>query len=180
MKRISHQIGAVAAVGAALLGAATVAQAQESATPKPIEVKIGVFIPSTSELRHSAGTGLPLIEAEYTIQNLIDNNSVTKIGIGYANKTSTHIMPVTVSQIFRDSKEGPMEHGYYYGAGVGVYFTKLGVAGTSGRTKTLSGGFGVVGWNFNPKVFAEAKYHYISRYDNVETRGLELTVGSRF
>jgi hypothetical protein len=184
LKKVMRRAVSVAALlgGMALwsFGAAGAARAQEAGI-KPLAVKVGAYLPSDMDARSASSDILLMVEAEYTIQNIVESNyfSQVQVGIGYTERDELRIIPVTLSQVFRNSNAAPGA-GYYVGIGLGVYFTELNLPDTSGETKSLFGGFVVGGLDFGGSLFAEAKYHVISRYDRKNVDGLQLAVGVRF
>lgn len=182
MKRIAKGCRALLA-GLALpaLLSATV-RAQDTARQKPFAAKIGVFFATDPDARRAGGDGMVVLETEYRLQTLIENNTLlsnTNLTIGYTEHNDLRIIPITLSQTFSDSRAEPGT-GYYYGLGAGLYITRLRSDSTSGDTKNLFGGFAVVGLNLSTKLFVEAKYHLISRYQSENVSGIQATVGTRF
>jgi len=108
---------------------------------------------------------------------LLDSNSASILSIGYIQNNDFRMVPFTVSQVFRDRNSS---RPYYYGLGLGLYQTTLRTPETSGGSKTLFGGFVVVGLDLNGPFFLEAKYHLVSPYDRKGVSGLQATVGVRF
>lgn len=188
MKRILGKgIGTAAAVAALALwgggAAGTAARAQVlggPTVPKPFALKLGSYIPTGSEARKAGGSGMLLLEADYTIQNLIDSNSQTVVSIGVTGRDDLYMIPFTVSQVFRDRDNTIGGRGVYYGAGLGVYVVKLDLPDTSDETKNLLGGFLMAGLDLQQNLFAEVRYHYIANYDKKNINGFQLTVGTRF
>lgn len=173
----------LAALALPLVAGGTAARAQEASKQKPIAIKLGVFFPTNEKARVAGGADATVaLEAEYTLQALIGDGSQitsTHLGIGYMERRDLRILPITVSQTFGDLRAEPGQ-GYYYGLGLGIYITNLESADTSSDTKNLFGGFVVGGVNFAENVFAEAKYHLISRYDDINVSGLQFSIGTRF
>jgi hypothetical protein len=172
----------MAALGIALceLGAGGAAQAQlDGVVPRPFAVKAGLFIPTNAEAREAGGRSMALIEADYTIQNLVESNSLTIISIGVTGRRDLYMIPITLSQVFQD-RNNTSGNDYYYGFGLGIYVTKVDLPDTSDQTKNIFGGFLVGGLNLQRNLFVEAKYHYLSRYDRKNINGLQITLGTRF
>jgi hypothetical protein len=169
-------------LGALVLGATMqTAQAQSTSdTPqKPFAVKIGVFTPINKEVRTASGNFIASLEGDVVIQRFPERSSVSLFSIGYLERSGLRLIPITVSQIFRDPNN-PSGRNYYYGLGVGVYSARLERDDTSGRVKNLLGGFGVVGLELSKSYFIEGKYHVISRYDNKNINGVQVSVGLHF
>lgn len=184
--------------GAALFSGTRPAQAQQTelARDKPFAVKVGTYLPSDKFVRQASSDILFAVEAQYLLQEINASNgrlsSQTLINIGYAGRKRFAIAPITLSEVFRDPRQGP-DHGYYLGFGFGVYITRLEVndasddsgdlnassTTTSGDTKNLLGGFLLAGLNVG-KGFIEAKYHVVNTYENKQVDGLQLTAGARF
>ena len=176
MKNRLRRAVTAAALGAVLWMGTAAARAQD-AVSDPFAVKVGAFLPADEDARNVSDDAIFILEAEYTVQNLLESNSVTVVGIGYAEKGGLRIMPITISQLFRDrSGTSP----YYYGIGLGDYITQLDAPGASGKTKHLFGGFVVAGMDLRGPLFVEAKYHLVARYDNKNVNGFQLTLGTRF
>ena len=180
--RAARLAGVFAFCAAALAFSAGTSEAQVVAagSRRPIAVKIGTYLPAGSEARRASASAIFSIEAEYTIQDLLDKNSYTPLSIGYIGGEDLSIIPITIGQIFKDANN-PTSNDYYYGFGLGIYATDVDTADTSGRRKGLFGGYGVVGLDLQGgKYLVEAKYHWISRYDNKEVSGLQIMAGARF
>jgi len=171
------------------------AQITELARDKPFAIKIGTYLPTDRFVRQASSDILLAVEAQYLLQETNSNGrmaSQTLINIGYAGRKRFAIAPITLSEIFRDPRQGP-GRGYYLGFGFGVYITRLevndasddpadlnaGSTTTSGDTKNLIGGFVVGGLNIG-NGFVEAKYHVVNTYERKQVDGLQLTAGARF
>ncbi|MBC8102399.1 MAG: hypothetical protein H7Z41_07405 [Cytophagales bacterium] len=167
--------------GAISLIAAGVSHAQvttSSPANKPYAFKIGVFVPSGKDVRRSADDLNLALDADIRLQVLPGSNSVALFNIGYIRGNDDfQMVPITLSQVFRDPNSGA--GGYYYGYGLGIYATKLNAPDTSGKTKGLLGGFVVAGIEGRGPLFGELKYHYISKYDDKFVGGFQATVGIR-
>lgn len=171
-------------LGALTLGGATTqtAQAQtevSQGSQRPFAVKIGAFMPVNKEVRTGSGTFVGAFEVDMTIQRFPEKSSVSLLSVGYIARGGLRIVPVTISQIFRDPNN-PSGRDYYYGVGVGLYSARFEREDTSDRVKNLLGGFGVVGLEVSQNFFVEAKYHIISRYDRKNINGVQVSVGRRF
>jgi hypothetical protein len=184
-------------VGAAAFSGARPAQAQEAelTRERPFAVKVGAFLPADEFVRKASGHTLFAIEGQYLLQDINSGgrlSSQTLINVGYAGRNRFAIAPITLSQIFRDPRQGP-GRGTYVGFGFGIYITRLEVndatedegdldadaTTTSGDTKSLLGGFVVAGLNMG-RGFVEAKYHVVNTYERKQVDGLQLTAGARF
>jgi hypothetical protein len=180
-RRIARVMCAVLMCGAALLSSAGsgTARAQEYEDPpqrKALALKLGLYVPSNDDAR-AAGVGdrILSLEADYVVQHLIESNSVSVASVGYISKDALRIMPVTISQVFRQPGTN-----YYYGAGIGLYSVRLSLPDTDGSVKNMFGGFGVVGMDLGQSLLAEIKYHYLNKYDNKFLGGLLFQIGGRF
>jgi hypothetical protein len=170
------------ALGAVAFGAMSQtahAQATETAAQKPFAVKISSYTPVNKGVREASANFIFGLEADWTIQDFSERNSLSILTAGYMERDGFRIMPLTVSQIWRDPNN-PSGKDYYYGVGVGLYSTRLQAANTSNRVKNLLGGFVVVGMNLTPRYFVEGKYHLISRYDTHNINSAQLSLGVRF
>ena len=169
-------------LGALMLGTTIqTAQAQtvSEGSQRPFAVKIGAFMPVNKEVRTASGTFVGAFEADMTIQRFPEKSSVSLLSVGYIARGGLRIVPITISQIFRDPNN-PSGRDYYYGLGVGLYSARLEREDTSDRVKNLLGGFGVVGLELSQSLFVEAKYHIISRYDSKNINGVQVSLGRRF
>jgi hypothetical protein len=185
---------AAAAVGLlGLNGAARPAHAQDVVTPpraRPFAIKVGAFFPADRDARRASDPIVFAIEGQYTLGEQLLTNELaaqTVITAGYAGRGDFSIAPFTLGMILRNPNQ-PVDRGFYYGGGLGLYVTKLETRtedldpndpGTSGRTKNLGGGYVMAGLNFGG-AFAEAKYHFINTYDTKRADGLQITAGVRF
>ena len=182
--------GARAARGAALFafGAAALAftagaaQAQTVAAGirRPIAVKVGTYLPVGEDARRASASAIFSIEAEYTIEALFAKNSYVPLSIGYIGGEDLSIIPITIGQLYKDANNRS-GNDYYYGFGLGIYATDMDYPSTSGRRKGLFGGYLAAGLDLGEgRYLVEAKYHWISRYDDKEVSGLQLMAGLRF
>ena len=156
---------------------ATFAQTIPTAVLKPFSLKAGLFNPSEPSARRAGSDAIFSLEAEYTVENLIDvDGSYSVFSVGYLNQDNFRVIPITIGQNFTDGRQN-----YYYGFGVGVYNVELDLPGlTSGKNKWIFGGYGVLGLNLTKTVFTEVKYHYPYKYDNQFIGGFQLMAGLRF
>lgn len=177
---VTMALAAFAVAGAVgMTGQAAHAQAVPDAARKPYAVKLGAFIPTNITTRQAGSTLNLYLEADATIQRQPELRSVSVFSIGYVEHDNFRMMPLTIGQIFRDPGNSSGKD-YYYGLGIGIYPTRIQGFGTSGQNKNLLGGYGVIGMEITPRIFAEAKYHYISKYDSKFVGGLIFAVGTRF
>lgn len=166
-------------IGAATVGTST-ARAQIEPV-KPLSVKIGAWLPIKDEIKDVSGDSIFAIEAGYVLQTNIESNSTTTLHIGYTERDNLRIIPVTLSETVRNPRDvNSSGGGFYYGGGLGFYFTRLEASGASNKTKPIFGGYGLVGYDINTEFFVEAKYNLISRYDRKNIDGLQFMVGARF
>lgn len=180
MKRRFKGIGLVAGL-AALWGAGGVAHAQDEPDRKPLAVKVGLYFALNEDARRAGGSGMLHMEADYTLQSGVEGNSLsyTQLGIGLTQRRDLQIIPITLSQVYRDPN-ATQDRGFYYGLGLGIYVVDMETAGTSGKKKNLFGGSVIGGMEFGNNIFGEVEYHLISRYDKKNVSGLQLAVGMRF
>lgn len=155
------------------------AQAVSEAARKPFAIKLGVYMPSVKEVREFSGVFNFSIEGDVVIQRFPEISSQSIFSIGYIEREGLRLIPVTVSQIFRDPNN-PSGRDYYYGFGLGVYSTRLDAPDTTGRIKNLPGAFLVTGLDINEKLLVEVKYHILYRYDRKNVNGLQISLGRRF
>ena len=175
-------LGAVlcGSLGIAVSGAAHAQLTTDVPANKTFAVKLGAFFPSGKDVRRSAANTNLVIEGDYRLQVLPGSNSVVLASIGYITSNKDfQMVPLTLSQVFRNPNDN-MRTMVYYGYGFGIYATKLNASDTSGKVKGLLGGFLVAGVDVGKSFFGEAKYHYISKYDNKFVGGLQTTIGYRF
>lgn len=162
-----------------LFGGQTAAKAQTlpTAVLKPLALKLGVFNPSEATARRAGSDAMFSIEAEYTVENLIElNGSYSVFSAGYIKQDGYQMIPITIGQNFTDGRQN-----YFYGAGVGLYNVKLDLPGlTSNEDKWIFGLYGTLGLNITKAVFAEVKYHYPYKYDNQFVGGFQVMAGVRF
>lgn len=170
-------VAASLAIGV-LCGADT-AQAQTipTAVSKPFAVKLGAYNPSEPTARRASGDVLLSLEAEYTIENLVElNSSYSVLSVGYIGQDGLRIIPITIGQNWTDGRKS-----YFYGFGVGLYNIKMELPGfTSNKDKFIFGGYGTLGLNITERTFAELKYHYPYKYDDQFVGGFQLMAGLRF
>ncbi|MGC4099400.1 MAG: hypothetical protein QM706_20035 [Nitrospira sp.] len=112
--------------------------------------------------------------------------SRSNISLDYIERSSggntIRIFPVTVSQFSDSHGTGPIRP--YYGIGAGVYFVRQNVPNDVGvqesRHKTALGGFLAAGLDLPSNLLVEARYHYITKVNDVNSSGLQVMVGIRF
>ena len=155
------------------------AQYVDVAAQKAYAIKVGAYLPTQKDIRQVSSTALFSVEADVAIQRFPERSSVSLASIGYIEKGNVRMIPVTVSQIYRDPSNASGVH-YYYGGGVGLYSTRINGLGTDGKVKTLFGGFIVTGLDITRSNFVELKYHYISKYNDKFLGGFQLGLGTRF
>jgi len=169
----------MAAVGAAGgLGAAQPASAQLSLLPK-VRAKVGVYQPvgdakDFSGSTHLAGEvdlGLPLLSGSY-------------LSLGYSKGSDSgrdlRVIPITFSKVFSPPNPAQgLTGNVYFGLGAGAYLLRVSGPGVS-ESKTVPGGFGVVGYQFPNPYFVEAKYRVTGSVQGVDANGLTLMVGRNF
>jgi hypothetical protein len=178
--RMAAALGAGAFALAALAGGTSArAQAIAPGDQRDFSIKAGIYIPSQSQVRSASSAAIPMFEGDYMIQKFPESHFNSLLSVGYLEHARFRMIPITVSQIYRDPNNASGVN-YYYGVGVGIYETRLGLVDTSNRTKGLFGGFIVTGLDLTKTVFAEAKYHLISHYDNKNVGGFQLSAGLRF
>ncbi len=172
----------MALCGLALLGVGGTARAQavDESARKSYALRIGTFIPTEQDARRAGGTQNLAIEGDWTIQRLPERSSVGVLSVGYIEREQLRIVPVTISQIYRDPGANFWGKPYYYGLGIGIYSVRMNYPGTDDRVKHLLGGLVTAGLDLTSTLFIDAKYHYISKYDNEFVGGAQLAVGVRF
>ena len=178
-----------ALVGGGVLLSAGAAHAQANPQVKaPLAVKIGAYIPISSSVRNITGDVLPIVEAEYTIQDLFVTNGATTISVGYAERKGLRLIPVLLTESYHFRSRGADsgitvvkgEIDTYAGLGIGIYNTRFPTSGGSDSSKNLFGGCAVFGLNVSNGVFVEGKFHLVSRYNDLDISGIQLAAGIRF
>ena len=161
----------------------------------PIKVKVGVFMPRDSEAKEAMGKTAFNGEVELALPSASMGH--TAITLGYAegskNGLRLRVIPLTVSQVFSPpNPAGSVTGNVYFGAGVGAYFlhvsgkskSAINLAEEAGKdkstSKTVLGGFGVVGYSLPSGPFFEAKYHITGKANGVSASGLSLLIGHHF
>ena len=86
--------------------------------------KVGIFVPSEKYVRAASATEIPVFEADYTIQKYPESHFNSILTVGYIEHENFRMIPITVSQIYRDP-ENAAGVNYYYGLGAGLYETRL-------------------------------------------------------
>lgn len=166
--------------GLAIWATSPMAQAQSRTKNivNSVALKLGAFFPEGADARRVGGKEIVSVEGDYVLQHIAETNTTSILSVGFSERDSLRVLPITITQITRDARRASA-YDVYYGYGVGLYSVRLDTAETSGRNKTLFGGLIAAGINLSEKVFAEAKYHFVSRYDRKEVGGLQLMVGLR-
>ncbi|MDQ2799597.1 MAG: hypothetical protein M3Y13_08150, partial [Armatimonadota bacterium] len=147
--------------GALLAGLGTVAQAQTAATDagtKPISIKLGVFLPTNSDVKDAVGKSWFSAGAEYAFvpsgEGASTSNLVPLVYLDYAGKNNNRTFADTDASgnpvndtlslkasyvglgagIRGSSPQAGSSITPYYGAGVGVYFLNATAAVKQGTT----------------------------------------------
>jgi hypothetical protein len=171
---------AAALCGLAMVGMGGTAYAQRTGLEvNSVALKVGAFLPSKSDAKRGGGDSLLSLEADYVVQSFPSVNLSNVVSVGLIERDNLRIVPLTLSQIYHDLRQ-TTSYSVYYGYGLGLYSARLNIAETSGNTKLLFGGSFVAGFNVGSSSFVEAKYHYISKYDQKFIGGVQFMVGTRF
>ncbi len=184
---------AVAACAAALIPA--VAQAQINQVNTSGSVRLGVYIPTSSQTQNQFGRTYFNAGLDYYFQHTgVTERSL--VSVDYFERSSgsdkLQVVPVTVGQQYVSGSRGDGVRPYF-GFGAGVYFIHVqnpndgnltggpnnGSNNDSASGETF-GGYGSVGLDLSTNLFLDARYHLVSSYRSVSPSGFELTAGFRF
>jgi hypothetical protein len=172
--------GTVAAASVFIAAGPQPAKAQE--TVLPIRLKLGVLLPTDSDVRDLVGNPIFSGEVQVDLPSLGQGRSA--VSLGYLERgshgNSFRAIPLTLTRFF--SPPNPLAGttgNLYFGGGVGVYFLHRGGDGSANATKF--GIHGVVGYQFPNPWFVEGKYHLVSGGVNgLSPNGLDIYVGRKF
>ena len=109
MNRIARGMAPLlAGLALPLVAGGTGARAQDTPAQRSVALKVGAYLLTNEAARVAAhGDATIALEAEYTLQNLIGDTALltnTHLSIGYMERRDLRILPITVSQTFRDSR----------------------------------------------------------------------------
>ena len=161
-------IGAIAAVTGL---APRAAQAQNG-----FDVKVGVFAPTSGQVRDDSGSTDFDIEGDYHL------GRGYRISTGYTQNFSSggrlRVIPLTVGRI--SGFGTPVTGHFYYGYGAGAYFLSAANAGVS-DSNTRLGGYGLLGYHFPASAyFVEGKYILTGKVLGTTVNGFAFLVGRDF
>lgn len=176
--------GTQVSMAAAKTGKDKRAHAGKAVVNDGLAVSAGLFFPTGSDAGDVLGNGIG-INAEKMISVKDRYDVYGSLGfVRFSNSwegadVSEHIIPVMVTVMPRQSSKNRAAK-FYYGAGLGLTFTKLDYSSDwlGGSDSKLDFAWQFVGGTkFGDKMFAEAKYLSGGREANT---GFSLNVGSRF
>jgi hypothetical protein len=166
-----------AITGAALFSvSAAPSRAQLPLIPK-IRLKAGIFIPQDSTLSNGVGNTWLKIGADVSLPvglNLPIVGASTRLGIDYAVKGSSNIIPITLMEVIQPSVA--IHSPVYGGAGIGLWTAHIKGAGSSSKL-----GFRLMGGiEFSEKFFGEVQYDIVGKIGGVRADGFSILVGTKF
>ena len=153
------------------------AQAQSS-----FDVKVGIFAPTSGQLRDNSGSTDFDVEGEYHIPNFGQGHYVVSTGYlqNFNSGGRLRVIPLTVGRISSPwNPAGGVTGHVYYGYGIGAYFLHAANNGVS-DSNTRLGGYGLVGYHFPSAYFVEAKYIATGKVLGTDVNGIALLVGRNF
>ena len=152
------------------------ASAQLGIIPQ-VRVKAGLFFPSSTGLTNAIGSTWIKIGADVNLPvgfNLPVVGASTRIGIDYALKGSSSLVPITLMEMIQPS--AGVKSPIYGGAGIGLYTAHFKGSGSASKFGyRLLGGF-----QFTPKLFIEAQYDVVGKIRGTRPDGISVLVGSHF
>ncbi|MEP6756498.1 MAG: hypothetical protein ABJA67_13415 [Chthonomonadales bacterium] len=152
------------------------ANAQLSLLPS-IRVKAGLFLPSSSTLTNAVGNTWIKLGVDVGLPvgfNIPIVGASTHIGIDYAVKGSSSLVPITLMEMIQPS--AGVRSPIFGGIGLGMYTAHFKGAGSATRLGyRLMGGF-----EFNPKFFIEAQYDVVGQIRGTRADGISVLVGTHF
>jgi hypothetical protein len=163
-----------------LLGGAAPVKAQE--TLLPIRLKLGVLLPTDSDVRDFVGN--PILGGEVQLDLPASVSGRSAVSLGYMERSSHgksfRAIPLTLTRFYSPPNPFAGKTGnVYFGGGVGVYFLHRG--GPDSDDATKFGIHAVVGYQFPNPWFVEGKYHLVSGGVNgLSPNGLNLFLGRKF
>lgn len=187
----------------------TPAPADDTATPKPITIKLGVLFPSNGDLKNAVGSTFFAAGAEYAFINKQNPTSLVPLAyVDYAGRSKNRSvddgqgnsvsLDLTASTVgvgggarYYIGTPGTGSITPYVGAGVGVYFNHLKVAATvsssdqSGSAsdslnKTQFGFRLNAGVEFQKMYLLEANYTNAGSVEGTRIDGFGIQAGVRF
>jgi hypothetical protein len=138
----------------------------------PVQAQID--FPQNSSLQNLVGDAWVKIGADLDAPiNLGIIGSKTRLSIEWAQRRSSNVVPVTLTQIWQPSTA--VTTPIYFGGGIGLWTAKFIGAGTASR-------FGlrlVGGVEFSERYFGEVEYDFVDKIAGTRADGLSLLIGVR-
>ena len=152
------------------------ADAQLGIIPQ-VRVKAGLFFPSSTGLTNAIGSAWLKVGADVSLPvgfNIPIVGASTRLGIDYAMKGSSSLVPITLTEVIQPS--AGVKSPIYGGLGIGLYTAHFKGAGSASRFGyRLLGGF-----QFTSKFFVEAQYDVVGQIRGTRADGVSVLVGTHF
>lgn len=171
----------VSVTGSLLLGAASMAEAQDTGLI-PVRVKLGGLYPGNGNTRNATGNVHLGGEVDVALPKLFGGKYFLSASYlqGSDNGNKLRMIPLTIGRYFQPPNPAKSLTGNVYaGAGLGAYLLR-GQVGATSDSRTTIGGYGSVGYQFPNPYFVEAKYHLTGKVNGLRAGGLSLMVGRHF
>lgn len=140
-----------------------------------LRFKIGLFSPQNSSLRGISGSDWLKIGADFNLPlGLLGFGTKTRVGIDYAFRGSSNILPITFNQIFQPSA-AVASSPVYVGAGVGLWTIRA-----KGQPTLSRIGFRLLAGLEYSGYLLEFQYDFVDRAGAVRADGLSVLVGLKF
>ncbi|MDI6828199.1 MAG: hypothetical protein QME62_06930 [Armatimonadota bacterium] len=176
-------------IAAILLAVLTCSQAvaQYEEQPSKIGIKIGMFRPSSENLRAGGGSLWKSFGIEYVLAFDETSKPTTYIALDRTSKDeyalTASVMPITYNRIWRSGNASSKP--FYFGAGVGVSFLDIKEYPVhppfvpADEKKISFAVNGVLGYEFNESFFGELRYTKAGKAADIDFSGLTFYLGIR-
>jgi len=155
--------------------------------PSRINVKAGLFRPSSENLRTAGGSVWTSLGVEYVLDYDEMSRPVTFVSLERVSEDTADLkasfMPISYTRLWRKNADSAKT--FYYGAGAGIYF--LNVEEHPARpplipvdeSKISLGFTGIVGYDVTNNLYAELRYTKPGKVAGIDLGGLMVCVGTR-
>ena len=183
---MSRSLMLSALLGGALVSIAAGAQAQTTQpVQKPITIKLGVYIPTSSSGRDAGGNGQFTIGADYALAKTVSANPLLPSVYfdyegGNRHGGRSDVYGLGIAARYYSGRPALARVSPYLGVGLGIYDADLRRSGQGSGSTVSVGGKVLAGVEFSQSFLVEANYQFLPKHNGVNPDGLGVQVGYRF
>lgn len=152
---------------------------------KPITLKLGVYIPTSSSGRDAGGNGQFSLGADYALAKTVAANPLLpSVYFDYEGGSRhggrANIYGLGVAARYYSGRPALARVSPYLGIGLGVYDADLRRSGQGGGNTVSIGGKVLAGVEFSQSFLVEANYQFLPKHNGINPDGLGVQLGYRF